>query len=159
MLEAHVEISDALAAKAYKQAMSFQALTQIAGYYSRSIAIIWVVISIADAVADAAYLITYHFLFLAGTLFAATAWKYRRWLKEVEGMKGWSFHAKLDEDGVVATRSNEPIERINWSSYKNYVEFDTYLQIQHQDGQFSFLPKSPELFDLIEFTKTKIAEK
>ena len=159
MLEAQVEISDALAARAYKKAMSHAALSQIAGYYSRNIAILWVVVSIADAIADSAHLITYHFAFLTATLIAAVALQYRKWSKEVDDVKGWSYHAALDEEGVVTTSGTGETQRMQWSDYKQYVEFDTYLQIDHEDGGFSFVPKSPELFDLLEFTKTKIAEK
>jgi hypothetical protein len=118
-----------------------------------------VVISVADALANAPHLITYHFAVLAGMLIVAIALQYRKWSKEVDDLEGWSYHAALDDEGVVTTSDTGDTQRMQWSDYKHYVEFDTYLQIEHVDGGFSFIPKSPELFDLIEFTRTKIAEK
>jgi len=159
MLEAQVEIPDALASEGYKRAMALRAVGQIGGYYSRNLAVIWVVIAIADAFANAGHLIFYHFLFLLAVAAVATAMRHYDWSKEVAAMKGWTFHAKLDDDGVVTQYSLLPSEHRGWEFYRNYVEYDSYLQIEDQNGGFSFLPKTPELFEIIEFTRSKIPEK
>ena len=159
MLETQVEISDALASKGYRKAMSTKAFVQISAYYGQQLAIVWVIIAIADALADAEYLISYHLLVFIAIWIVASAMRYRSWTKEVEAMKGWSFVAKLDERGVVTNFTSSDEQRYDWSFYKNYVEYETYLQIEDENGGFSFLPKTPELFEAIEFTKQKIPAK
>lgn len=159
MPEAQIEISDTLASTGYKRAMAYRAIVQIGAQYGREAAVIWVVVSIADAIAGAEHLITYHLAFLIAVGLVATATRYYQWKKEVAQMKGWSFHARLDEDGVTINYTLPQEQRYGWNFYKNYVEYDSYLQIEDESGGFSFVPKTPELFELIELTKRKIPEK
>lgn len=159
MLEARVEIPDELAGKGFKRAMTPTAVPQIAAYYGNRLAALWVVIAIADGLAGAGHLIPYHLAVMVVVWIGATLLRYNEWSKEILAMKGWSFLATLDEEGVT-TKHDVPLEhRIAWSHYKNYVEYETYMQIEDVDGHFSFLPKTPELFQLIEFTKGKIPAK
>ena len=159
MLEARIEIPDELAAKGFMRAVRPAAVPRIAAYYGNRLAAIWVAIAIADGLAGAGELIPYHLFVIALVWIGACAFRYREWSKEIASTKGWTFLAKLDEEGVT-TRHDIPDERrVAWSYYKNYVEYDTYVQIEDENGQFSFLPKSPELFELIEFTKRKIPAK
>ena len=161
MPEARIEIPDEIAAKGFKRAMTPSALSQIASHYGNNLAIVWVVIAIVDGIFGAGQLIFYHLIAMIGLWIAASFLRYREWSKLISLSKGWSFHARLDEEGITTTRDHAADEetRVSWSFYKNYVEYETYLQIEHDDGNFSFLPKTPELFELIEFTKRKIPEK
>lgn len=157
MLEAHIEIEDKLAVKGFKRAMQGKAITDIAKFYANYLIIIWIVIAVADGILGAGHLIFYHLLVIAGLWIVATAYGYLDWSKRIAQIKGWSFHAKLDEQGVIVTRSEN--ERLNWNFYKNYKEYDDYLQIECTNGNFTFVPKTPELFELVEYTKEKIPRK
>ncbi|HEX6280076.1 MAG TPA: hypothetical protein VFZ49_08710 [Pyrinomonadaceae bacterium] len=159
MLEARIEISDELAAKGFKRAMTPSAASQIAAYYGNKLAMVWVVVAIVDGIGGAGHLIFYHLLALTAVWVAASLMRYHEWSAEIGRMKGWSFHAKLDEGGVTTKHADPDEQRVSWSFYKNYVEYDAYLQIEDEDGNFSFIPKTPELFPLIEFTKRNISEK
>ncbi|HEX6126949.1 MAG TPA: hypothetical protein VFZ23_16365 [Pyrinomonadaceae bacterium] len=159
MLEARIEISDELAARGFKRAMTPLAAPQIAAYYGNKLALVWVVVAIVDGIAGASHLIFYHLLALIAVWVAASLMRYHEWSAEIGRTKGWSFHAKLDEGGVTTKHQDPDEQRVSWSFYKNYVEYDSYLQIEDENGSFSFIPKNPELFALIEFTKRKIPEK
>ena len=158
MLEARITIDDDLAARGFKRAMSTKAIVDISAHYAWMLTIVWMIVSVVDGFFNAGELITVHLLFLTGLWIFATARRYFEWSRETASMKGWSFDAVVDELGVIVRRSFEE-EQVSWSSYKNYVEFDHYLQIEDENGNFSFLPKTPELFEIVEFTKQKILEK
>lgn len=157
MLEARVQIDDELAVKGYRRALRFKALQEQAYFYSSKLAVVWVVVAIADALFDAPHLIAPHFFFLLALSVAATFDGYLRWNKKIAAMRGWSFYARLDEMGVATTFPQE--NWYEWSSYTGYREFDDYLEIERLPGEISFLPKTPELFQVIEFTKEKIPQK
>jgi|SRR5215213_994740 len=157
MIEAHIRIDDELAVKGYRKALRFQALKNHAYFYSSKLAVVWAVIAFADALFDAAYLITPHFFFLLALSVAATVYGYFQWDKKIAAMRGWSFDARLDEMGVTTMNPHE--NWYEWSSYKGYREFEDYLEIERLPGEISFLPKTPELFEVIEFTKEKIPPK
>lgn len=157
MLEAQIKIEDDLAAKGFKRALKNRAITDHAKFYGNYLLTVWVFIAVIDGLFGAGELIFVHLLAIAFLWLAATAYGYNRWLKQIDNVKGWEFHAKLDEQGVITGTLDE--QRMNWNFYKNYVEYDDYLQIESTDGDFTFVPKTPELFEIVEFTKQKIAEK
>jgi hypothetical protein len=160
MLEARIEIPDKIAAEGFKRAMTPSAVPQIASYYGNKLALLWVIIAIVDGLAGSGELIFYHLLTMIGVWIAASVLRYLEWSKEIARTPGWSFEVSLDDDGVTITRDTTDVKRrVGWSFYKNYVEYDKYLQIEDRDGNFSFLPKTPELLKVIEFTKEKIPEK
>ncbi|HSK72213.1 MAG TPA: hypothetical protein VK892_10990 [Pyrinomonadaceae bacterium] len=157
MLEAHIQIDDELAAKGYKRALKGKAIRDIAKFYSNYLIVIWVVVAVADGLMGAGHLIFPHLVVIFGLWIAAIFLGYNQWTKQVAAIKGWSFYAKLDEQGVIITRSEN--ERLNWNFYKNYKEYDDYLEIESSQGEITFLPKTPELFEVVEFTKQKISQK
>lgn len=157
MLEVYIKIEDELASKGFKRALKNKAIGNLAAFYGNYLAVVWVLIAVADGLIGAGHLIFPHLLVIAGLWLVATAYGYSKWSYSIARIKGWDFYAKLDEQGVITNIENE--ERINWNYYKNYVEYEDYLQIESTDGTFSFVPKTPELFEAVEFTKQKIAEK
>jgi hypothetical protein len=157
MIEAQVKIDDELAVKGYRKALRFKALKEHAYYYSSKLAVVWVVVAFADALFGAPHLIAPHFFFLLALSVAATAYGFFQWDKRIGELKGWSFYARLDEMGV--TTRNPQENWYEWNSYAGYREFDDYLEIERLPGEISFLPKTPELFQVIEFTKEKIPPK
>ena len=157
MVEARIEITDEIAAKGFKKAMAASAIKQIASYYGNTLAILWVIVAIVDGIAGVGELIFYHLLAMIGIWIVASMLRYREWSKEIARTPGWSFDAWLDEDGVTTRTDGE--RRVSWNFYRNYVEYDTYLQIEDETGNFTFLPKTPHLHQVIEFTKGKIPEK
>jgi hypothetical protein len=119
--------------------------------------IVWFVISFANAMAGEAHLSGYQGLFLIGVWIAASVHGYRKWHRDIGEMEGWEFHARADELGVTTDAASE--SRKEWSHYSSYIEHDDYLQLNDMTGNITFLPKSPELEEFIEFTKTKIPGK
>ncbi|HEX8370483.1 MAG TPA: hypothetical protein VF604_18195 [Pyrinomonadaceae bacterium] len=157
MIEARIQIDDELAVKGYRKALRFKALKEHAYFYASKLAIVWAVIACADALLGAEHLIKPHFFFLLALSVAATVYGYIKWDKKISELKGWSFYAKLDEMGVTTMNPHE--NRYEWSSYTGYREFDDYLEIERLPGEISFLPKTPDLFQVVEFTKEKIPPK
>lgn len=155
MLEANIKIDDELAAKGFKRALKFKAMRDIAYHYGIRLMIIWLVLMFANGIMNAPHLNTIYLMFLAGLWLIASAYSYYDWARKIDYTKGWSFYAKIDELGVTTNVDHEA--RYEWSFYKNYKEFDDYLQIEDINGGISFLPKKPELFEIIEFTKRKIS--
>lgn len=157
MMEVHVEVDDELAARGYRKALRAKAVNDIVYFYASKLMVVCLVVAFVDAYAGVARLIPLHLLFLSGLGVAASVYSYLDWEKRVSRMKGWSFHARLDEMGVTTTAPQE--NWYEWSSYKGYREFDDYLEIERLPGEISFLPKTPDLFQAIEFTKEKIPPK
>lgn len=157
MIEVQVQIDAELAVKGYKKALRHKAVNDIIYFYASKLMVVWLVVAFADAYAGAARLIPLHLLFLSGLGIIASVYSYLDWEKRVSQMKGWSFDATLNEMGVT-TRSPQE-SWYEWSSYKGYKEFDDYLEIERLPGEISFLPKTPDLFEAIRFTKEKIPEK
>ena len=156
-MEVKIQIDDELVVRAYRKAMRHKAVNDIIYFYASKLMVIWLVVAFADAYAGAARLIPLHLLFLSGLGVAASVYNYLDWEKRVAQMKGWSFEATLDEMGVTTRVPHE--NWYEWSSYKGYKEFDDYLEIERLPGEISFLPKTPDLFEAIQFTKEKIPEK
>ncbi len=117
MLEAQIKIEDDLAAKGFKRALKNRALVDHAKFYGNYLLIVWVAVSVIDGLFGAGELIFIHFLAITVLWLAATAYGYSKWLNQISNLKGWEFHAKLDEQGVITNSENQ--ERINWNFYKN----------------------------------------
>lgn len=66
----------------------------------------------------------------------------------------FSFYVKLDELGVTISE-----EHIPWEHYKFYIEHKSYLEIYDVNQKVSFLPKSNNLNEIINYTKRHIAKK
>jgi hypothetical protein len=154
MLEAHIQIDDDLAAKGYRRALQSKAIADICNHYAKNLLIVYMFVAAADAILDAPDLIWSHFLCLCVLWVFACIYGYSDWTKRVAQTRGWSFHAKLDELGVTTDNSQET--RNNWNFYTSYKEYEDYLQIDNSEGAVTFLPKTPELFEIVEFTKQKI---
>jgi hypothetical protein len=157
MIEAQIRIDDELAVKGYRKALRYKTAKDIVYFYASKMMIVWVVIAVADAFFGGEHLIKPHFFFLLALGAAASVYSYLKWDKEISELRGWSFFARLDEMGVTTTSPQE--NWYEWSSYKGYREFDDYLEIERLPGEISLLPKTPELFEVIEFTKEKIPPK
>lgn len=157
MIEAHVKIDKNIAVKGYRKALRSQALKDIPYFYASRLMIVWLVVCFANALAGMSHLSGYHGLFFLATWAGISVHGYRKWYREVGEMDGWEFYARVDELGVTTDATSET--RNEWSKYSSYAEYDDYLQITETSGGITFLPKRPELEELIEFTKTKISEK
>jgi hypothetical protein len=65
------------------------------------------------------------------------------------------YTAILDDNGVTI-KSEVAENHFSWDSYKSYKDYDTYIQINFANEGMSLIPKTPELYEIIEFTKTKL---
>jgi hypothetical protein len=79
--------------------------------------------------------------------------------------EGWEFIAKLDDTGVTTRAPQDVIQdamneesRYEWSFYQSFKDYEDYLQITDINGGITFVPKTVELMELVEFTKNKIPE-
>ena len=158
MLNAHITIEKDLAVKAWRRAMRFRAFNQLSYFYATRLTIVWLVLATADIFAGAGELMSFHLGVLALVWAVATTIGYIRWYGEVESKtEGWEFDASLNEMGVSTSSESSVIFR--WDHYKSYKEFEDYLEIEDQAGNFTFLPKSYELSEVVEFTKQNISSK
>ncbi len=158
MIEAEIHLSDELAAKALLRSQKRKAIKDSIKILGGFLGLVWIIVAILDFVYQTGSLIFFHFVFLFGLFLILVVTEYYLWKKKIAETNGWSFHAKLDDQEVVVTYTYPEIRRY-WASYKSYEEFDEYLQIESMNGEISFVPKTPELFDLIEFTKRRIPRK
>lgn len=158
MLEAQIEIDKELAVKGYKRALKNKALREIAYFYASRLTIVWLVVSAANLLVNEENLTNYYLLIFAGLWIISTTHGYLQWQKKLANeTQGWSFYASLDDIGVTTNINRN--NRYNWDFYTNYIEYDDYLQINDSQGDVTFLPKSAELSEIIEFTKNKIPQK
>lgn len=112
---------------------------------------------VANRLGDAEHLIGLHAKLFLGIWVIISAYEYVNWYRRIGDTDGWSFYAELDEAGVNTNAAAK--NRIEWDSYVSYEEYEDYLQINDKRGGISFLPKTPDLFEAIEFTKRKIQKK
>ncbi len=68
--------------------------------------------------------------------------------------EGFSFHVKLDEDGIETCEQKMP-----WEYYLFYVEHNDYLEIHTTDKSITFLPKNDEIIDILDYTRAHIKQK
>ncbi len=66
----------------------------------------------------------------------------------------YSFHINLNEVGIKILE-----ERIPWEHYEFYIENDHYLEIHNKNQQISYLPKSNDIKELVDYTKAYIQKK
>ena len=66
----------------------------------------------------------------------------------------YRFHIKLNKNGVETEEGKKP-----WSSYLFYIEYDDYLEIHEKNEAISFLPKTEDLKEIIEYTMSNIKNK
>jgi len=89
---------------------------------------------------------------LTFSIYSSLTWK-SELLQETEDN---IYFAKIDDKGV--TIKGEEL-KIYWEAYQYYKEYDDYILIKLKDSGLTFLPKTKELEEVIEFTKSKIIEK
>ena len=157
MPEAHVRIEKELAVEGFRRALKFSAVKDISYYYGLRLMVVWIVISLANALAGEEHLSGYHGLFLLAIWIAVSVHGYYKWHRDLGDTEGWEFYAQLDELGVTTTVNGE--NRNEWNFYSSCIEHEDYLQINDTRGGITFLPKTPELAELVEFTKRKIPVK
>jgi hypothetical protein len=88
----------------------------------------------------------------------ATVGRYIIWYQEIgEVTVGWEFDVVVDAEGVTS-RSDTSVTR-EWSFYKQYREYEDYLEIEDHDGDITFVPRSTDTQELVEFTKGHIPKK
>ncbi|MCJ8314902.1 MAG: hypothetical protein HRU38_22365 [Saccharospirillaceae bacterium] len=79
------------------------------------------------------------------------------WISEVKNeTEDFIYSVKLDELGV-HIKNDEYL--VKWEEYLYFIEYEDYLLIKIKDSGVSFLPKTLELTDVIEYTKKKVPEK
>lgn len=158
MIVAHVTIEKELAVRGWRRALRFRSIKNISYFYAVRLTIVWIIISIVNGIFDDGRLTGYHLLALTIVWLVATLARYINWYREIgENTVGWEFDVVLDDDGVTS-KSHSSMTR-NWSFYKQYREYDDYLEIEDSDGNITFLPKTNDMQELVEFTKAHIAER
>jgi hypothetical protein len=161
MLEANVRIDKDLAVKGFRRALKYKAFQNISYFYAIRLMIVWLVISLVNALWGQGYLTSAHLVVLGVLWLGISIHGYYKWDKELaETTEGWEFIARLDDDGVFTYPKDRPEDeaRYEWSFYHSYREYEDYLEITDINRNVTFLPKTAELLELIEFTKNKIPE-
>lgn len=162
MLEAQIKIDHELAVKGFRRALRFKAFQDISYFYAVRLMAVWLVVSLVNALWDRGGLTTIHLIFLAVLWLIVSIHDYYKWHKELAGRtEGWEFIAKLDDGGVATRLIQDPQEEVrqDWDFYQSYRDYEDYIQINDTGGGITFLPKTPGLKEIIEFTKNKIPEK
>jgi len=162
MLEAHIKIDKDLAVKGFRRALKYKALQDISYFYAVRLMIVWLVVSLANALWEQADLSKIHLVFLVVLWIGISIHGYYKWHRELaDQTEGWEFIAKLDDTGVTTQsvqKAEEEEIKYGWDRYQSYKDCGDYLQIAFDGGGYTFLPKTAELAEVIEFTKNKIPE-
>ncbi len=66
----------------------------------------------------------------------------------------YSFNINLNEVGIKISE-----ERIPWEHYEFNIENNQYLEIHNKNQQISHLPKTNDIQELVDYTKTHIIKK
>lgn len=157
MLEANIQIHKDLVVKAYRRAWRYKALRDISYFYAIRLLIVWMVAGAANNVTGKSGSINFHLTFIILWVIAVIH-GFIKWHKDISRtMTNWDFNAVLDYSGVTTKTISE--NNYKWNFYKNYQEYEDYLQINDFKGGITFLPKTPELCEIIEFTKSNIPKK
>lgn len=161
MLEARVKIDKDLAVRGYRTALKYKAFQDLSYFYAVRLMIVWIAISVVNALWKHGEMTTPHLIALGVVWLGMSFYAYREWYNGLaDKTEGWEFVARLDDDGV----STSPVDgggqefRYAWSHYQSYRDRGDYLQINDVNGGITFVPKTAELAELIEFTKEKIPE-
>ncbi len=155
MIEGKVKVDQSIAAKAYKRAMWFDAVKSLTYFHGIRLAIVWFTITIVNGFFGQEFLNTYHGYTLFVILIGFVLYDYQQWSKKIDETRVEDYVAKLDELGVQIDREFVE-ERYDWDLYKNYEEYEDYIQINFVNGGMTIIPKTNELYEVIQFTKTKI---
>jgi len=114
-------------------------------------------IILVDSITSNTQLIKWHILSLVTLSLLVAVVTHAQWKKEIiNKSKDFTYNAKLDDTGVFLSGVSK---HYNWNQYQYYIEYSDYLLIKGTESGVSFLPKTKELSDVIEFTKTKIPNK
>jgi hypothetical protein len=156
MLEGYIQVEKDIAVKVYKKDLRSKAVRDISFYYAWRLFIVWAVIIQTDAIwGGNNKLIFWQSIGFIVLWISASIYEYRDWSKRMDAYEVPSYTAVLDDTGV--TIKSEILEsRHSWDSYKSYKEHDRYIKINFTNGGMSLIPKTPELFEIIEFTKSKL---
>ena len=162
MLQADIWIDKHLAIKAYKRALQSREIWGLAlGHGVVNIATLLGAVATVIGL-DTDYSLDHQVLLIRLSIFFTILWMFEvaggffYWQRTLRRTtQGWGFHATLDDEGVT-TQAGET-KRV-WGDYSAYVEYEDYLQLTGPGGEISFLPKRPELTEIIAFTKEKILE-
>ena len=156
-LSGHIKIEKQLAVKAYRRALRFSAFNTYAYYYAVRLVVVGLLIAMADAVWEERDLIPRHAAVLGIIWLGITLFEYIRWHYDLEKKtEGWEFDATLDDTFVKTYAKVEAEREVPWDFYTSYREYEDYLEIRDSDSQVTFIPKTPELIEMINFTKEKI---
>ena len=116
----------------------------------------WASVILIDVTTDNANLVWWHFISILFFAFLLSSYNYVK-LEEFykSTAREMEYDVQLDDSGVYI---KNPDKHISWDNYLNYVEYEDYIQINSVGGT-SFLPKTDELKEVIDFTKQKIPNK
>jgi hypothetical protein len=114
-------------------------------------------IILVDLISGNGHLIIWHILSLLIVSGLISLFLHMQWKNDLlQKTKDHTYTVKLDETGVQII--SEP-KNYKWGDYLYYVEYEDYLLIMNKEVGISFLPITPELSDIIEYTKKKIPNK
>ena len=117
----------------------------------------WSVVVLVDVVTNNTHLILWHLLALAVLSVVVSLRTYSQYKDELKSKaKSVEYFVKLDDSGVYISH---PKKHYGWEEYQCYIEHDKYLQLMGRNTGVSFLPKTDELSEVIEYTKSKIPNK
>jgi hypothetical protein len=156
MLEAYIQVEKNIAVKGHKRGLRSKAIKDISFYYAWRLFIVWAVIIQTNAIwGGNDKLIFWQSIVFIVLWISASIYEYRDWSKRMDTYEVQSYTAILDDSGVTI-RTEITENRYSWDSYKSYKEYDNYIQINFANEGMSLIPKTPELFEIIEFTKSKL---
>lgn len=157
MKEHKITVSKELFHKALIKEKKYSEFIDILKILFSQTILIFLIVILIDKYTHNSNIIYLHTSYIYIVVVSMAAYLYVHWriiLKKE--LKGYTFTAIVSDEGVV-TKQNEEFHE--WNSYKYFIEYDEYLMIKHKNGGLSFLPKTEELKEIIEFTKTKIPQK
>lgn len=159
-LSGRIKIEKELAIKGYRRALRFSALNSFAYYYAVRLVVVGLLIAIADAFWDGRDLIPRHAAVLGIVWLGITLFEYVRWYRDLDTKtEGWDFDATLNDTGVKTFAKVEAENEYPWDFYTSCREYEDYLEIRDSNAQVTFVPKTPELMELVNFTKEKIQDR
>lgn len=139
-----------------RRAFLSDGLFRFAWFYAVVLAVLWLIIAIADLIGRQPQLAGLHALVLFLVWIGLTSYDfYSKYRGIAKTAVGWEFDATVDDDRV-QTNARAETHEVPWSFYTRYREYEDHLEIHDKKEQVTFLPKTDELEDLIAFTKRKI---
>ena len=156
MIEAKVLIPKNIVAKAYLNSDTPYSYLKHIKVSALPYFMAWTGVILVNIITGNKDLIFWHLLAISvfGVLYATYIYKEYEEMYSSNG-NDIEYYVRLDNSGVYI---NQPEQYTSWDEYKSYVEYDDYIQINSNNG-VTFLPKTEELKDVIQFTKEKIPNK